>query len=171
MRYLSDFFWRYSWDVGTLATNDSEFHVCLSVCLFAYFLTKIRQRHISGSGWDIFLKFFGDIPGMLVHYFQIILNFMYVCQSVCLLTSSPKLDKGISPDLDDISFLNFFETFVGYFWTFSRSFWISCLSVSLLVGLLPYWNYDNTGISLVLDEISFWIFLEAFLGCWYTFSK
>ena len=40
---------------------------------------------------------------MLVHYFQIILNFMYVCQSVCLLTSSPKLDKGISPDLDENS--------------------------------------------------------------------
>ena len=77
MRYLSDFFWRYSWDVGTLATNDSEFHVCLSVCLFAYFLTKIRQRHISGSGWDIFLKFFGDIPEMLVHWFQIVLIYRF----------------------------------------------------------------------------------------------
>ena len=50
MRYISDFSLRYSWDVGTLTTNDSEFHACLSVCLFAYFLTKIRQRDISGSG-------------------------------------------------------------------------------------------------------------------------
>ena len=60
-------FGRYSWDVGTLATNDSEFHVCLSVCLFAYILTKIRQRDIFTSGWYIFLEFFGDIPEMLVH--------------------------------------------------------------------------------------------------------
>ena len=48
---------------------------------------------ISCSGWDIFLKFFGDIPWMLVHYFQIILKFSYVSQSVCLLTSMLKLDK------------------------------------------------------------------------------
>ena len=42
--------WRHSGDVNIHATNDSECHVCMSVCLFAYFLTKIRQRHISGSG-------------------------------------------------------------------------------------------------------------------------
>ena len=69
----------YYWDVSTLAPNDSEFPVCLSVCLFPYCLTKIRQRDISSSGWDIFLEFFGDIPELLVHWFQIILNFLYVC--------------------------------------------------------------------------------------------
>ena len=52
-------FCRYFWDIGTLATKDSEFHVCLSVFLFADFLTKIRQRDIYGSGnfwrhsWDV----------------------------------------------------------------------------------------------------------------------
>ena len=61
---IYDFFLRYSQDVGTLATNDSEFHVCLSVCLFAYFFTKIRQRDISSSEWDISLDFYGDIPKM-----------------------------------------------------------------------------------------------------------
>ena len=74
-------FWRYSWDVGTLATNHSESYVCLFVCLSVYFLTKNRKR-------------------------DIILNFLYVCQSVCLLTSLPKLDKGISSALDEISFRN-----------------------------------------------------------------
>ena len=41
----------------------------------------------SGSEWDIFLKFFGDIPGIFVDYFWIIPNFLYVCQSVSWLTS------------------------------------------------------------------------------------
>ena len=50
-------FLRYFWDVCTLATNDSEFQVYLSVCLFAYFLTKIGQRDISSSGWDLFRIF------------------------------------------------------------------------------------------------------------------
>ena len=93
MRYLSDFFWRYSWDIGTLATNDSEFHVCLSVCLFAYFLTKIRQGDMSISGWDIFLKLFGDVPEMLVHCFKIVLIFLYVCLSGSWHSSLMKSNK------------------------------------------------------------------------------
>ena len=47
----------------------------------------------SGSGRDIFLKSFDDISGMFQHLFQIILNFLYVCQSVSWLTSLLKLDK------------------------------------------------------------------------------
>ena len=74
-------FWTHSWDVGTLFLNNSEFYACLSVCLFSYFLTKIRQRKISSSGWDISLELFGDIPEVLVHWFKIILNF---CLSVSL---------------------------------------------------------------------------------------
>ena len=46
MRNLSEIFWIHSWDVGTLFPNNLEFNVCLSV-LFAYFLTKLRQRYIS----------------------------------------------------------------------------------------------------------------------------
>ena len=45
------------------------------------------------------------------------------------------------------------------------------MSVSLLFSLLPYWHYTNTGISQVLDKISFWFFLEIFLGWWYTCYK
>ena len=75
-------------------------YVCQSVSWLTSLLKLDKLKDMSSSGWDIFLKFFGDIPGMLVHYFLIILNLMFVCQSVCLLTSLPKLDKGISPDLD-----------------------------------------------------------------------
>ena len=74
-------FGRYPWDVGTLATNYSEFHVCLPVCLIAYSLTKIIQRDISSSGSDILLEFFGDILLMLVQWFQIILICLHVYQS------------------------------------------------------------------------------------------
>merc|ERR1712239_93530 len=31
MRYLSENFWRHSWDVNTLVPNNSKFLVCLSV--------------------------------------------------------------------------------------------------------------------------------------------
>ena len=36
-------FLRHSWDICTLFPSNYEFHICLSVCFFAYFLTKIRQ--------------------------------------------------------------------------------------------------------------------------------
>merc|ERR1711954_607792 len=42
-KYLSQIFWRHSWDVGTLIPNNFEIVVCLSVCYLAYFLTEIRQ--------------------------------------------------------------------------------------------------------------------------------
>ena len=107
--YLSDFFWRYSWDDETLATNVSGFHVCLSVCLFVYFLTEIRQRDISSSEWDIFLEFFGDLPEVLVHWIKIIQISLYVCQSGSWHTSLMKYDKfrDIASSGWDI-FLNFY---------------------------------------------------------------
>ena len=91
--YLSDFFWRYSLDDETLATNVSGFHVSLSVCLFVYFLTEIRQRDISSSECDIFLEFFGDLPEVLVHWIQIVYISMYVCQSGSWHTSLMRSDK------------------------------------------------------------------------------
>ena len=48
---------------------------------------------------------------------------------------------------------------------------IVCMSASLLVGLLPYWHSANIGISPVLDEISFWNFLETFLRYFWTIFK
>ena len=112
---------------------------------------------ISSSGWDKFLTLFGDIPGIFLDYFQIILNFLYVCQSVSQLTLLRKLCqyKDISSSGWGI-FLKLFETFLWYFLTISKLFWISCMSGSLVVGSLPYSNQVNTGISLVLDELSLW---------------
>ena len=56
--------------------------------LFAYFPTEIRQyRDISYPGSYIFQKFAWEILGMFLHFFQIITNFFYVCQSFSLLTS------------------------------------------------------------------------------------
>ena len=78
---------------------------------------------------------------------------------------------GISPDLDETSFWMFLETFLGYFWTVSKLFWISCMSVSLLVSFLPYWYYVNIEITPLLDEIFFWNFMEKFPGNFWTIFK
>ena len=139
-------------------------YVCQSVSCLTSLLKLDKYGDISCSWWDIFLNFFGDIPEMSLHFFQIITNFLYVCQYVSWLTFLLKSDKyrDISCSGWDI-FLNFFG---GIPWTFVHLFqkcWIFCMSVSLLIGLLPYWNQTNIGISLGLDEISFWNFLETFL--------
>ena len=116
-------------------------YVCQSVSLLTSLLKFDKCKDISSSGWDIFLEFFVDIPVMLVHLFQIIMNFLYVCQSVGWLTSLLKLYKyrDISSSGWDI-FLNFFEISPGCWYTSYKWFWISCMSVSLFVCLLPYWN-------------------------------
>ena len=66
---------------------------CLYVCQSVSWLTSLlkldKYRDISGPERAIFLKFVGDIPRMLLHHFQIILNFLYVCKSVSWLTSLP----------------------------------------------------------------------------------
>ena len=74
---------------------------------------------------------------MFVHRIKIILNFLYVCQSVCLLTSSPKSEKGIYPDLDEISFWNFLKTLLDIGTLVPNNSEIFCMSVSLAVGILP----------------------------------
>ena len=63
----------------------TKFLICLSVCQLTYFLTEIRQIW----GYIQFLMrdlsdFFGNIFGILLHQFQICLNFLYVRQ-VCFL--------------------------------------------------------------------------------------
>ena len=65
----------------------------MSVTWLTSLLKLDKYRDISNSGWDIFLKSFGDIPGMVAHQFQTIHNFLYVCQPVSWLTSLLKLYK------------------------------------------------------------------------------
>ena len=73
-----------------------------------------------------FQKEFWDTPGMFAHYYKIILNFLYVCQSVSLLLPYWNIDK-----YGDISiigggiFLKFFETFLGHWFTSFYSAWLS----------------------------------------------
>ena len=42
MRYLSEIFWRLSWNVCILDLNNSDFFVPLSVCQVAHLFTEIR---------------------------------------------------------------------------------------------------------------------------------
>ena len=117
------------------------------------------------------MQLFGDIPGILVHYLKIILNFFYVSQSVCLLTSILKLYKcrDIYSSGWDI-FLIFLETFLGccHYFQIILNFLFVCHSVSWLTSLLKLDKYRDTSSS---GWDIFLIFLEIFLGCWYTCWK
>ena len=154
-------------------------HVYFIVCLFDYLycifssLLKIdKYRNISSSGWDIFLNLFGDIPGMLVHLFWLVLNFLYVCQSVSGLTSLLKLDKfrDISGSVWDI-FLNFSGN-ISVLLAFQLQIILNLLYVSQSVcWLTSLLTFLYTGIMPVLDDIFFWNFSEVFFGLWYTSSK
>ena len=116
-------------------------YVCQSVRWRTSLLKLDIYKDISCSGWDFFLKLFGDIPQMFIHYFQIIMNFLFVYQSVSLLTSLLILDK-----YRDISgsWLEIFLILKKHSWDFVTLvqifFWISCKSISLFVGLVPYWK-------------------------------
>ena len=93
-RYLSEISWRHSWDVCTLfKTNQNFLYVCVSVRWLTSLLKLDKYKDISRSEIDISLNFFGDNPRMLLHHFQIILNFLYVCQSVSWHTSLLKLGQ------------------------------------------------------------------------------
>ena len=115
--------------------------------------------------WMIYLsENFVQIPGILVQYLHFIRIFLFVLQSASWLTSLLKLGKYRDASWSgwDISvkiFVEILDIFVQYLHII-RFFFI----VSLLVGLLPYWNQANIGISPLLDEISFWKFLEIFPG-------
>merc|ERR1711954_110235 len=63
--------------------NESEFLVSLSVWWVAYFLIEIMSIDGNLHFWMRYLSgFFGDILEIFLDCFKIILNFLYVCQSV-----------------------------------------------------------------------------------------
>ena len=133
--------------------------VCVCVCVCACVCVQLTKLlNIFGSGWDISLKSFGDIPTIfvhycqiIVHYFQIILKFLYVCLSVHWLTSLLKLDK-----YRDIScswwyiFLNFFGgisgIFLHYFQIISNFLYV-CQSISWPTSLLILGQYREISCS------------------------
>ena len=126
-------------------------YVCQSVSWLTFLLKLDKYRDISSSGWDIFLKHFGDIPGILVHCFQLIVNFLYFCQSVNWLTSLLKLDK-----CRDISssgwyiFLKFFGDIPGmlvHYFKIILNFMYVCQSVCLLTSILIWDKYRDISSS------------------------
>ena len=102
---------------------------------------------------------FWDIPELFVHFYQIITNFLCVCQSISWIPYLLKLGQygDISCSRWDV-----FHKFLGDIpWMFLHYFQINTnylYAVSLLVDLLPYWNKTNIGIYPVPGEISFCIF-------------
>ena len=78
---------------------------------------------------------------------------------------------GKSPVLEEFSFWFFLGDipgkFLHYFQIITNLSYV-CLAVSWLTSLL---KKANIGISPGLDEIYFWIFLETFLICLYTFFQ
>ena len=76
---------------------------------------------------------------MLIYMLQMSLDVMYVWQSVCLLTFLPKLDRGISLVLEEISCFGSFggiPDMLVHLVPINSEF--NCVSVSLVVGTLFY---------------------------------
>ena len=120
-----DIFQKHFWDISGMFAHYFKIStnflmVCQSVSWLTSLLKPGKNRDISGSWWDIFLNFFGDIPEMFIHLYQMIKNFLYVCQSLSWLTYWNEANKGISPVLDEISFRNLRETFLGCCYTISK---------------------------------------------------
>ena len=92
-----------------------------------------------------------NIAGMVAYKFQIIQNFLHVCQSISWLNSVLKLNKYrdiSSSGWDKFLISDFLKTFLGCCYTSSKLFKISCVSASLLVGLLPFWKGQVLAISM-----------------------
>ena len=121
MSYLFQIFRRHSWDVSAVVQHNFRFLVCLSVCSLPHYLTDIMLTvDISSSGGTSFFKFSEDISWILVQYFKIIQDFLYVCLSVhCLTYLLILCYQWISPVLDELAFSNFLETFLGCLYTSS----------------------------------------------------
>ena len=118
-------------------------------------------------------EIFGDISGMLAHQFLIILNFLYVCQSVSWLTFLLKLHKywDISSSGQD-----FFLKFVGNIpcmflqhYPIITNFLYVCQSVSWLTSWLKLYRDRNIfrscmSISLYLGmSVHYFLIILSFL--------
>ena len=141
-------------------------YVCQSISLLTFLQILGKYRDISCSWWDIFLKFLGDILGLFVHFFQIITDFLYVCQSIGWLTSIMKLGQ-----YRDISYSGW-DIFKKFFWVntgmFAHYFQIIMNSCILLVGwltsLLILDKYRN------ISRLGWDIFLNLFWDIPWMFS-
>ena len=137
---------------------------CMSVSLLVCLLPYWNKTNIGISPVLDDISFCNIMENFLGFFFTNPQNYIcLVCVSLCYLAYLlTKISKTVIFQLiDETSFL-FFYTIFECFYTSFKKFWTSCMSVSLLVFSIPYWNKANRGISLVLEEISFWIFYEHF---------
>ena len=94
-----------------------------------------------------------------------------VCLCVCVCMRHQLTKLFIYFVLDEISFSNLLEAFLGCMWTSSTSFNISWMFMVLLWIILLLKSSQHSHKNQVLYEMSFWIFLETLLGCLYTCTK
>ena len=127
-------------------------HVCQSISWLIYMMKLGQYRDISCPGWDIFLKLFGNIPGIFLHYFKINANCFYAFQSVSWLTSLHILDKcrHIFCSVWYI-FLKYVwhisGMFVDYFFHIIWNFLYAFQSVSWLTSILKLGKYKDISSS------------------------
>ena len=114
----------------------------------------------SSSGWDIFLKFLGDTLRTLIHFFQIILIFLYVCQSISWPTFKLKLDKNWDITSSEWDIFLIFCKHSWDVWTLvpNATHFLASLSVCNLAHILL-----KVGLYLKISNSIWYIFL-IFLG-------
>ena len=134
--------------------------MCQPVSWLTSLLILGEYGNISCSAWDIFLKLYGDIPHIFLHYCQIISNFLYVCQSDSWLTFLLILDK--YKDSSSFGWYTFLKSFgdipgifLQLFLTFSHFLYI-CQSISWLPFLLKSDKYRD------ISSSQWYIFLTHF---------
>ena len=149
MRYLSEIFWRLSWNVCTLHPNNFEFLVCLSVFQLAYYLTEIRLlqvylqflRYLS----ELFWRLSWNVFTMKSNNSEFLV-FLSVCQLVYFLTEIMSIQE----------YLQFWMIYISKFvWThswdtsalFPKYFvFLVCLSVCLSVSYISS-NWSFLGVN------------------------
>lgn len=116
------------------------YDICFYVIFFETFLIYL---HISCNLMQIYCRCVGLFVTLHPHWYKLILQFF----------------KFLTRHLSEI--------YLRYSWDIC-TLWVCKklgMSVSLLVGILPYLSPAKIAIARVLDEIYYWTFKETFLGC------
>ena len=85
---------------------------CQSVSWLTSILKWDKYRDIPTSGWNMFLNYLVDIPGVQVNLFQIIQKFLYVCKWAYFLTGTGQTWGYLQFWMKYLS--TFFGTFLGW---------------------------------------------------------